>query len=101
MPPATPSSSRSRRCASTKGLAALTPQVLHFSLLRFVYDAKSEDRKKSNAFINFYRVIDMSKWLAPSAANADERVLYDLTAVLDHRGQSAHHGAIGDVAAAD
>ena len=74
--------------------ARLIAQVLHFSLLRFVYDAKSEDRKKSNSFINFGRTIDMSRWLARADGDdgPTERVLYDLTAVLDHRGQSAHHG---------
>ena len=90
---ATPSWSRSRQCFDVR-LAELIAQVLHFSLLRFVYDAMSEDRKKSNSYINVSRTIDMSRWLARPEADGDatERVLYDLTAVLDHRGQSAHHG---------
>lgn len=71
-------------------------QVLHFSLLRFVYDPKLGDRKKTNNFITFPRTLDMSPQLDAGetrmAPSMRDNAIYDLQGVLLHKGKSAHHG---------
>lgn len=67
------------------------PPVLHFSLLRFVFDPETLDRKKGNGTIHFPKSIDMGKYL-PEAANGEVEIWYDLKGVLLHRGSSAHSG---------
>lgn len=74
------------------------PPVLHFSLLRFVYDLNTMERKKSKYSISFPRTLDMNQFLGSketrekltSTNNQDST--YELRGVLLHKGASAYHG---------
>ncbi|KAJ4487816.1 cysteine proteinase [Lentinula aciculospora] len=71
------------------------PPVLHVSLLRFVYDLKTMERKKSKSTIVFPRVLDLEPFVSsitgdnttPSSSN-----VYELRGILLHKGSSAYHG---------
>lgn len=67
------------------------PPVLHFSILRFVYDLSSMERKKSKHTINFPLSLDMNQFLAAERQTPDP-LMYDLRGVLLHKGASAYHG---------
>lgn len=64
------------------------PPVLHFSLLRFVYDVSSMERKKSKHVIKFPKTLDMSRYLGTASnrkAAADHKVnenLYELVSFI-------------------
>lgn len=62
------------------------PPVLHFSLMRFVYDFDMEERRKTNNCITFPAVLDMSFF------TGEDTAVYDLKGVLLHQGSSAHFG---------
>ncbi|KAG9318845.1 hypothetical protein JVU11DRAFT_949 [Chiua virens] len=91
-------------CASLRDATRYTelrslPPVLHFSLLRFVYDFDSMERKKSKHNLLFPMVLDMSKFVkTDKGVGGVERKedaptsLYELRGVLLHKGQSAYHG---------
>ncbi|EMD38059.1 hypothetical protein CERSUDRAFT_113204 [Gelatoporia subvermispora B] len=76
------------------------PPVLHFSLLRFVYDLTSMERKKSKHAISFPMSIDMDRFLgSPDTRKSHKRKAsrsngnrYELRGVLLHKGPSAYHG---------
>ncbi|KAI0664864.1 cysteine proteinase [Cubamyces menziesii] len=77
------------------------PPVLHFSLLRFVYDISTMERKKSKQSILFPTFIDMDRFLGPPevrgqrkkrTAIKESKNLYALRGVLLHKGASAYHG---------
>ncbi|KAI0374832.1 cysteine proteinase [Pilatotrama ljubarskyi] len=76
------------------------PPVLHFSLLRFVYDISTMERKKSKQAILFPTFIDMEKFLGPAEERKkrgrphakESKNLYELRGVLLHKGASAYHG---------
>ena len=74
------------------------PPVLHFSLMRFVYDLKTMERKKSKQSISFPLTLDMTQFLGPkedrecAASRNSEKNLYDLRGILLHKGESAYHG---------
>ncbi|KAI0780996.1 cysteine proteinase, partial [Trametes elegans] len=76
------------------------PPVLHFSLLRFVYDVSTMERKKSKQSIQFPTFIDMDRFLGPVEARKkrgkrslkDSHNLYALRGILLHKGASAYHG---------
>ncbi|RDB21476.1 Ubiquitin carboxyl-terminal hydrolase 48 [Hypsizygus marmoreus] len=73
------------------------PPVLHFSLLRFVYDVSTMERKKSKHTVSFPKTLDMNRFLAsghrlPSASSACDDNLYELRGILLHKGSSAYHG---------
>ncbi|KAF7969279.1 hypothetical protein HWV62_27809 [Athelia sp. TMB] len=73
------------------------PPVLHFSLLRFVYDLKSMERKKSKNGIIFPRLLNMQKFVKTDGAegvkeDAKKEYIYELKGVLLHKGASAYHG---------
>ncbi|KAJ7510074.1 cysteine proteinase [Mycena galericulata] len=78
-------------------LASLPP-VLHFSLLRFVYDVSTMERRKSKNSINFPLTINMTDFLGNAADRKDrtskysEGNVYELRGVLLHKGKSAYHG---------
>ena len=63
------------------------PPVLNLQLLRFVFDLKTGSKKKLNSCIQFPDVLDMRPYL-PN----DKSAVYDLSAVLIHRGASAYSG---------
>ncbi|KAK0210866.1 hypothetical protein DFS33DRAFT_1252154 [Desarmillaria ectypa] len=74
------------------------PPVLHFSLLRFVYDVSTMERKKSKNTIIFPSVLNMNRFignadLRKSATHDDhDGGIYELRGVLLHKGASAYHG---------
>ncbi|KAG1891149.1 hypothetical protein F4604DRAFT_1876310 [Suillus subluteus] len=75
------------------------PPVLHFSLLRFVYDFASMERKKSKHNLLFPTTLDMDQFVgsaaARKAATSDKgarKNIYELRGVLLHKGPSAYHG---------
>ncbi|CDO68332.1 hypothetical protein BN946_scf184799.g59 [Trametes cinnabarina] len=76
------------------------PPVLHFSLLRFVYDLTTMERKKSKQSILFPISIDMDRFLGPAEVRKQHKKrsptasknLYELRGVLLHKGPSAYHG---------
>jgi uncharacterized UBP type Zn finger protein len=74
------------------------PPVLHFSLLRFVYDLSTMERKKSKHAITFPAVLKMSQFLGKNARESvaapggGEELDYELRGILLHKGSSAYHG---------
>lgn len=71
------------------------PPVLHISLLRFVFDIKTFERKKSKHAITFPTIVDMSPFMKPTntAIEQEEATnVYHLRGVLLHKGASAYHG---------
>ncbi|GAA5871715.1 hypothetical protein JCM3774_003027 [Rhodotorula dairenensis] len=68
------------------------PPVLHFSILRFVFDYDTLERRKSQNAISYPLQLDMGAFLSPDAHGEQQEVWYDLKGVLMHKGQSAHHG---------
>ncbi|EPQ58342.1 cysteine proteinase [Gloeophyllum trabeum ATCC 11539] len=72
------------------------PPVLHISLMRFVYDLGSMERKKCSHSVTFPTVLDMDQFLDRSPGDysqpGDSKNLYRLQGVLLHKGASALHG---------
>lgn len=74
--------------------------MLHFSLLRFVYDLASMERKKSKHAMSFPVRIDMNHFLgsvqarkeAKKKPSSNSENVYELRGVLLHKGASAYHG---------
>jgi ubiquitin carboxyl-terminal hydrolase 48 len=74
--------------------------VLHFSLLRFVYNLDTMERKKQKHAISFPTVLDMSQFLGGHSATTlsevtsarQEDCIYELRGILLHKGSSAYHG---------
>jgi ubiquitin C-terminal hydrolase len=95
-------------------LTLLCPlQIIHFSLLRFVFDPETFQRKKSKSVIRYPASIDMGQFLAPSSSSSSDAkgsvrsngkgkapaesvdvggTIYDLRGVLLHKGGSAYSG---------
>lgn len=67
------------------------PPVLHFSLLRFVFDIVTLERKKRKHNISFPVVLDMNRYLRNQDSTNQENI-YELKGVLIHKGSSAYHG---------
>lgn len=70
----------------------LTSQVLHFSLLRFVFSAVDFERSKSNHAISYPLKLNMGQFLPIDDRGKPQEIWYDLKGVLMHKGKSAHHG---------
>ncbi|KAJ3544080.1 hypothetical protein NMY22_g2917 [Coprinellus aureogranulatus] len=77
------------------------PPVLHFSLLRFVYNLETMERKKQKHPITFPTILDMSRFLGgQQSGNMSDGTsiarqgdsIYELRGVLLHKGASAYHG---------
>ncbi|KAI0079874.1 cysteine proteinase [Panus rudis PR-1116 ss-1] len=74
------------------------PPVLHVSLLRFVFDLSTMERKKSKHSVTFPLMLDMDQFLGSAeqrkqkAGNGPTSNLYQLRGVLLHKGPSAYHG---------
>ncbi|OBZ75519.1 Ubiquitin carboxyl-terminal hydrolase 48 [Grifola frondosa] len=76
------------------------PPILHFSLLRFVYDLSSMERKKCKHTICFPTTLDMDHFVgsaemrkqAKKRPSRESKNLYELRGVLLHKGASAYHG---------
>jgi ubiquitin carboxyl-terminal hydrolase 48 len=69
-----------KRDATRSAAISNLPPILHFSLLRFVFDPKTYDRRKSRASITFPRQLDLGGHS------------YHLQAIITHSGPSAHEG---------
>jgi hypothetical protein len=69
---------------------SILSQILHFSLLRFVFDPETFNRKKSKSTIRFPPSINMGSFIAGSDKRED--AWYDLRGVLLHKGGSAYSG---------
>lgn len=69
-----------KRDATRSAAITSLPPILHFSLLRFVFDPKTYDRRKSRASITFPRRLDLGGHA------------YNLQAIITHSGPSAHEG---------
>ncbi|KAI9144240.1 hypothetical protein BKA69DRAFT_1122491 [Paraphysoderma sedebokerense] len=86
-----------KRDASRRIKIRKLPSVLNFQLMRFVYDIKSMAKKKVHASVRFPDVLDMSQFVDNTAdvhqtKPSDKKLVYKLTAVLVHKGQSANFG---------
>ena len=73
------------------------PPVLHISLLRFVYDLATFERKKSKSPLKFPPYLNMAPFLQssdPQSMDCDSlpENMYELRGVLLHKGPSAYHG---------
>lgn len=64
------------------------PRTLNLQLMRFVFDRQTGHKKKLNTFISFPEVLDMGPFLEEK----EEKCVYELNAVLIHRGVSAYSG---------
>ncbi|XP_073990020.1 ubiquitin carboxyl-terminal hydrolase 48-like isoform X2 [Rhodnius prolixus] len=67
------------------------PIVLNLQLMRFIYDRQKGHKKKLNTSIQFPDTLDMSIYLDDSQ-NERKPLMYNLTAVLIHKGPSAYSG---------
>ncbi|KAF8623508.1 hypothetical protein AX15_006291 [Amanita polypyramis BW_CC] len=67
------------------------PPVLHFSLMRFVYDLSTMERKKSKNVISFPSAVNMGDYAGGTTSDGIDHI-YDLRGVLLHKGPSAYHG---------
>ncbi|KAJ3905046.1 cysteine proteinase, partial [Lentinula edodes] len=79
------------------------PPVLHISLLRFVYDLKTMERKKSKSSIVFPKVLNLTPFVSSVTGSNTSSVtgsnttpssgnVYELRGILLHKGPSAYHG---------
>uniref|UniRef100_A0A4W5QYJ2 Ubiquitin carboxyl-terminal hydrolase 48 n=1 Tax=Hucho hucho TaxID=62062 RepID=A0A4W5QYJ2_9TELE len=64
------------------------PRVLNLQLMRFVFDRQTGHKKKLNTFISFPEQLDMGPFLEEKGI----KCVYELSAVLIHRGVSAYSG---------
>lgn len=67
------------------------PPILNLQLLRFVFDPQKDSLKKLNSFIRFPDSLDIKPYLNSDNLTPEETT-YNLSAVLIHRGPSAHSG---------
>ncbi|XP_041639436.1 ubiquitin carboxyl-terminal hydrolase 48 isoform X2 [Cheilinus undulatus] len=65
------------------------PPTLNLQLMRFVFDRQTGHKKKLNTFISFPEQLDMAPFME---GKQDQKYLYELSAVLIHRGISAYSG---------
>lgn len=103
-----PTCKRTSLCCANARLTQHFAKVLHFSILRFVFDLESLTRKKSKHAIKFPTTVDISKFITrhcdahpadgtssktcscPSSDSSSE--VYELRGILLHKGTSAYHG---------
>ncbi|KAG7092641.1 hypothetical protein E1B28_008981 [Marasmius oreades] len=85
------------QCESLQDAARYTelrklPPVLHFSLLRFVFNMANMERRKSKNIISFPRELDMSPFVTTDGTSSSPSNVYELRGILLHKGPSAYHG---------
>eukprot|EP01087_Luapelamoeba_hula_P023269 TRINITY_DN851_c2_g1_i2.p1 TRINITY_DN851_c2_g1~~TRINITY_DN851_c2_g1_i2.p1 ORF type:complete len:1086 (-),score=209.31 TRINITY_DN851_c2_g1_i2:28-3285(-) len=73
------------------------PPVLNITLMRFIYDKETANKKKVMGEIEFPLRIDMQRYMEKSSTDhvmegGDDAYLYQLTAVICHCGPSANGG---------
>jgi ubiquitin C-terminal hydrolase len=66
------------------------PPTLNFSLLRFVFDPKTFERKKSKTTIAFPPKINMRPYMSDKKG---EDLWYELKGVIEHKGPSVSSNA--------
>lgn len=88
------------RCDALKDAKRYTefrqlPPVLHVSLLRFVFDLQSMERKKSKNAISFPLTLDMGPFLGSTGSRTTKQEdvsrpnnIYHLRGILLHKGSS-------------
>uniref|UniRef100_A0AAQ6AAR3 Ubiquitin carboxyl-terminal hydrolase 48 n=1 Tax=Amphiprion ocellaris TaxID=80972 RepID=A0AAQ6AAR3_AMPOC len=67
------------------------PPTLNLQLMRFVFDRQTGHKKKLNTFISFPEQLDMGPFLE-GKQGIYQKCVYELSAVLIHRGISAYSG---------
>ncbi|XP_077582327.1 ubiquitin carboxyl-terminal hydrolase 48 isoform X1 [Stigmatopora nigra] len=65
------------------------PPTLNLQLMRFVFDRQTGHKKKLNTYISFPEQLDMAPFFE---VTKDQKCVYELSAVLIHRGISAYSG---------
>ncbi|KAL4658673.1 ubiquitin carboxyl-terminal hydrolase 48 isoform X1 [Arapaima gigas] len=81
-------SCQSKQNATRRIKLQTLPRTLNLQLMRFVFDRQTGHKKKLNTFISFPEILDMGAFLEQK----DTKCLYELSAVLIHRGVSAYSG---------
>ncbi|XP_075704857.1 ubiquitin carboxyl-terminal hydrolase 48 isoform X2 [Rhinoderma darwinii] len=79
---------QSKQNATRKIRLLNLPPTLNLQLMRFVFDRQTGHKKKLNTYIGFGETLEMD----PFVGQTDSRYVYELSAVLIHRGVSAYSG---------
>ncbi|XP_075461958.1 ubiquitin carboxyl-terminal hydrolase 48 isoform X1 [Ascaphus truei] len=79
---------QSKQNATRKIRLLNLPPTLNLQLMRFVFDRQTGHKKKLNTYIGFSEALDMDPYLE----QIDGNFVYELSAVLIHRGVSAYSG---------
>ncbi|KAM3621563.1 uncharacterized protein V6R79_012845 [Siganus canaliculatus] len=82
-------SCQSKQSATRRIRLHSLPPTLNLQLMRFVFDRQTGHKKKLNTFISFPEQLDMGPFLE---GKPDQKCVYELSAVLIHRGISAYSG---------
>ncbi|TPX34008.1 hypothetical protein SmJEL517_g03247 [Synchytrium microbalum] len=69
------------------------PKVLNMHLIRFVYDVAKGEKLKVKTRVEFSDTIDLQEFVSPPSNSIQrDNTVYDLRAILLHRGASANQG---------
>ncbi|XP_020857500.1 ubiquitin carboxyl-terminal hydrolase 48-like [Phascolarctos cinereus] len=79
---------QSKQNATRKIRLLSLPCILNLQLMRFVFDRQMGHKKKLNTYIGFSELLDME----PYMEHKEGICVYELSAVLIHRGISAYSG---------
>ncbi|KAG8569571.1 hypothetical protein GDO81_014465 [Engystomops pustulosus] len=79
---------QSKQNATRKIRLLKLPPTLNLQLMRFVFDRQTGHKKKLNTYIGFGETLEMEPFLDQT----DTKYVYELSAVLIHRGVSAYSG---------
>ncbi|XP_053546203.1 ubiquitin carboxyl-terminal hydrolase 48 [Bombina bombina] len=79
---------QSKQNATRKIRLLNLPPTLNLQLMRFIFDRQTGHKKKLNTYIGFSEILDMNPYLEQTGGNC----VYELSAVLIHRGVSAYSG---------
>ncbi|XP_044523778.1 ubiquitin carboxyl-terminal hydrolase 48 isoform X4 [Gracilinanus agilis] len=79
---------QSKQNATRKIRLLSLPCTLNLQLMRFVFDRQTGHKKKLNTYIGFSELLDME----PYMEHKEGIYVYELSAVLIHRGVSAYSG---------
>lgn len=82
-------SCQSKQSATRKIRLHSLPPTLNLQLMRFVFDRQTGLKKKLNTYISFPEQLDMGQFFE---GREGQRCVYELSAVLIHRGISAYSG---------
>ncbi|KAM9759170.1 ubiquitin carboxyl-terminal hydrolase 48 isoform 2-T3 [Menidia menidia] len=82
-------SCQSKQNATRRIMLHSLPPTLNLQLMRFVFDRQSGHKKKLNTYISFPEQLDMGPFLD---GKLNQKSVYELCAVLIHRGISAYSG---------